>query len=345
MPFYGCWRRRKSNYSCQNDWWQAPATRLVFICSGCNQIIIEVESWKLNRSQVSTGLKTPRSDVVLSEVDHRSKGCRIFSRVIWLVTLCSSLVVLNGRLLTPTLELPIALVLLAGWITAAWMRFKYSTRKMPPAWHRYLWPLAFPLCAVAFQLGIDPEESKAELYYDVWVVLFIYAVSTIAIALQVRGVVRFARSCGGVFTRSQYRTALRTARVMMWVLPIFFIIAILSEYAFFPYGVDPEKFLVATRNQLFGVIGAASAIAAFTSVPAEALSFRNDFTNKAHRDALVAEISSISQEIGTLRTGIGIINNNLSQIKAQDGSRPIARTFGVTLRALLSSASGRKTRD
>lgn len=294
--------------------------------------------------ETSSAPKTPRGNAVLNEADPRSKKERITSRIIWSVSAVSSLIILNERLVNSITQLPLALIVVVGWLAVAYRAYKFYAPRRPPAWHRYLWPLALPVCAIVLQFGTRQDETIEDTNFDVWVVLFIYAISTVIIAAQVRRVLLFASNNGGEFTRDQYRAALRTARALLWVLPVFFLVALLSEYAFGSADAVAKEFLNAVRNQVFGVIGAASTIAAFTAVPSEARAFRKDFSDKVQYDALRAEMSNIRMDVDSLRRGIGEINDELHQIKVEQMNHPRGPAFGSVLRALATWPSIRMNR-
>ena len=252
--------------------------------------------------------------------------------------------VLNGRVMNTVTQLPLSLIIVFGWFTVAYMAFKFFTPGMPPGWHRYLWPLALPLCGISLGFGNRQGEPKGDINFDAWVVLCIYTISTIAIAVQVRGMVRFAKNQGGNFTRNQYREALRTARALLWVMPLFFLVALVSEYVFGSDKTIAEEFLNSVRGQVFGVIGAASAIAAFTAVPSEAKAFRGDYYDKIQHDTLIVEINNIRTEVDSLRNGISAINDELHQIRVEKMDNSRWSMPGSFLRALVASASLRMSR-
>jgi hypothetical protein len=149
-------------------------------------------------------------------------------------------------------------------------------------WARLLLPLAFTGMYVAVWVaGYFDDAKPTEGFIRTLVVLASHALAT-----GVMGYQAFKLRDASVYTRTQFQRGTRTAKVLSFVLPMFLVIAAISQVTV--HDAD-QVVLSVLRGELYSVIGIAAVLAAFGPAVGERQAIESEAAAEAqYRNSLAA---------------------------------------------------------
>ncbi|UPO76408.1 hypothetical protein [Arthrobacter sp. Helios] len=247
-----------------------------------------------------TNKRQLKSKEQLDGIDGRVKSRRVLAYIVRFVTIGSGLCLASAWFLENIdTWWFLSLVFASGGILSfvLWCKSRDLTGRRPPLARNYLWPLVLPLGLLVNQSSPENGLQDPSRMFILWVTLTAYVISTLAIAWNVRKFVNKVRQYGLPLTRRYCRAALRTARIFQWVLPIF-VLCVMTADMLLELSDDVAQALIGSlRNQLYGVIGAASVVLAFTAVPAEREAAVKELLLESRLDNLSREVFRLKLEV------------------------------------------------